>query len=837
MTITDPTPTEHLTALREGILATFNLDELRNFVFDLSINYDDLRGDTISAKVQALLEHQEKRGRTPALLALLKQYRPNEEWDNFLPAQPEAPSPYKGLQFFTEADADLFFGRKQLTDELIDHLRQHRFLAVVGASGSGKSSVVRAGVIPQVKSGVIEEDGLGSDTWKVHIVTPTEHPLQNLAISLTHDSESVTAAITLADDLRQDNRSLDIYVSRLLMGQPNGRILLVVDQFEELFTQCDDLEERRLFVENLVTAVTSGKQGHFLLILTLRADFYAFAVRYESLRPLLETRQKIVGAMSQDELRQAIEGPAQETGWQLQPGLVDTMLQAVGHEPGALPLLSHALQATWDRREGRVMTLAGYHAAGGVRQAIGQTADAVYAGLTPEEQAIARNIFLCLTELGEGTEDTRRRASLAEFWSQGEMVTAVQEVLDLLARKRLVTLNEERAGGDVSQNYAEVAHEALIREWPTLRKWLDEDREGLRIQRQLTAVAKEWQAAGEDTGYLYRGARLAQAMEWVSQHETQLNELEQRFLVGSETAVEQEEREREAQRQRELEAARAMARTERRLATRNLILFLMMALAAVVLSVNPVRMAWLRQQAKGPRDLLVPLGPFAAASLGDNSLFAVRNALPEDDYAIPSFAIERFEVTNERYLYCVHAGECTQPLSTHDASGRPDFPVARVTAVQANEFCQWIGRRLPTELEWEVAARTAEGHRWPWGDSSPNSQEQANFDYKDSQGSLEERLQEVGKANGRPGELPLYDFAGNVWEWTSQPWTNGEQPFNPNEIWDGQMQTLPKQLIIKGGGVGFRANIIESMAFHYGPSPFDVSGNFLIGFRCAVDNQ
>ncbi|MCA9875757.1 MAG: hypothetical protein KC441_18930, partial [Anaerolineales bacterium] len=533
MPLNNPTPTEQLTALREGILAKFNLEELRTLVFDLNVNYDDLRGDTISAKIQALVEHLEKRDRISDLLTLLKQRRPNEKWDSFVPSQPDAQSPYKGLQFFTAADADLFFGREQLTAELIDHLRAHRFLAVVGASGSGKSSVVRAGVIPRIKSGALAEDGLSSDTWQVHIITPTEHPLQNLANSLTRDSESVTAAITLADDLQQDSRSLDLYVSRQLAGESHGHILLVVDQFEELFTQCDDLEESRLFVENLVTAVTSGMPGRLRLILTLRADFYAYAVQHESLRPLLETRQKIVGAMNQAELRQAIDSPAQATGWRLQPGLIDTILQAVGREPGALPLLSHALQETWERREGRVMTLAGYQAAGGVRQAIAQTADTVYSQLTPKEQSIARNIFLRLTELGEGREDTRRRAALTELLPQDEKETAVRDVLYLLTQKRLVTLNEERTEENTSQNYAEVAHEALIREWPTLRKWLDENREGLRIHRQLTAVVKEWQAAEEDPSYLYQGIRLARAMDWAAEHTNNLNLLESRFLQTS----------------------------------------------------------------------------------------------------------------------------------------------------------------------------------------------------------------------------------------------------------------------------------------------------------------
>jgi len=237
----------------------------------------------------------------------------------------------------------------------------------------------------------------------------------------------------------------------------------------------------------------------------LRADFYAHCGDYDGLRDLLARHQVYIGPMGVDELRQAIEAPAQQGDWAFEPGLVDLMLRDVGQEPGALPLLSHALLATWRRRRGRTMTLGGYDDAGGVRGAIAKTAESVYRGLGADQQAVARSICMRLTELGEGTEDTRRRASLSEMMSIPASSVDVETVLHNLADARLIT---------VAQNDVQVAHEALIREWPTLRGWLEEDREGLRVHRRLTESAQEWARLGKESGELYRGARLAQAAEW-----------------------------------------------------------------------------------------------------------------------------------------------------------------------------------------------------------------------------------------------------------------------------------------------------------------------------------
>jgi hypothetical protein len=414
--------------------------------------------------------------------------------------------PYKGLSYFDEADADLFVGREALTARLLERVLSMnsneapghtRFLAVVGASGSGKSSLVRAGLVPALRWNMKSAD------WHIHIFTPTAHPLESLATNLELKNPSVTTTATLVDDLAQDKRSLRIFAKRKLQKENNGHLLLVIDQFEELFALCRSEEERLSFIENLLTAASESR-GLVIVVITLRADFYAYCANYTHLREALARNQEYIGAMTDDELQRAIEEPAQRGRWELEDGLVDLLMHDVGHEPGALPLLSHALMETWQRRRGRMMTLGGYTSSGGVHGAIAETAEAVFTDqFTHEQQSIARRIFLRLTELGnESTAvDTRRRAKLDELILRPEESDVTRAVLKSLADARLITLDE---------NSAEVAHEALIREWPALQGWLEENREGLRLQRQLTEAAQEWLEMDRTPDLLYRGARLEQ---------------------------------------------------------------------------------------------------------------------------------------------------------------------------------------------------------------------------------------------------------------------------------------------------------------------------------------
>ncbi|MCK6582305.1 MAG: BMP family ABC transporter substrate-binding protein [Anaerolineales bacterium] len=452
--------------------------------------------------------------------------------------------PYKGLNYFDEADADLFVGREELTSKLTERLlsltqagvnNPSRFLAVVGASGSGKSSLVRAGLVPALRWNQV------SSGWDIRILTPTAHPLASVAESLGQDS--------FADEMLNSNQSLSRFV------QKESHLLLVIDQFEETFALCRSEEERTAFINNLLTAATDPN-GKVAVVITLRADFYAHCANYVQLREALATQQEYIGAMNEDEMRRAIEEPARRGRWEFEPGLVDLLLRDVGREPGALPLLSHALMETWQRRRARMMTLSGYASSGGVRGAIAETAESVFVDqFTPEQRAIARRIFLRLTELSDESTagDTRRRASFNELILKPDEAVVTQTVLQALADARLIITSEDSA---------EVAHEALIREWPTLRSWLEENRDGLRLHRHLTDSAQEWQTLNRESDILYRGARLAQAMEWASSHQDEMNDLEREFLEESRAHAEREAVEKEARRQRELEAAQKLAEVE-----------------------------------------------------------------------------------------------------------------------------------------------------------------------------------------------------------------------------------------------------------------------------------
>src|SRR5215216_1371687 len=491
-------------------------------------------------------------------------------------------APFKGLQFFDVDDSDLFFGRETLTAKLMNRLQDANFLSVIiGASGSGKSSLVRAGLVPMLKK--------GSANRQVHILTPTAHPLEALAIELTQATESVTAAATLMDDLSKDPRSLHFFLSRQAQtrdASASRHTLLVIDQFEELFTLCRDEFEREAFIDNLLAALMPiplplGEErrgeGHLTLIITLRADFYAHLAQYPELREAVAQGQEYIGPMTTEELRCAIEEPARRGHWEFEPGLVDLILRDVGDEPGALPLLSHALLETWKRRAGHRLTLKGYADAGGVHGAIAHTAESVYQNLALTEQTIVRNILLRLTEFGEGTEDTRRRATLDELWSHAEDADQVRVVLNKLAEARLVTLSEDTA---------EVAHEALIREWPKLREWLSQDREGIILHRNLTEAAHEWELLERDAGSVYRGARLAQTNEWLVLNPSALNAQERMFLEASNMHAQDEQQEREAQRERELASAKELAETQRhsasRLRTRNRVITTVGAIALIL---------------------------------------------------------------------------------------------------------------------------------------------------------------------------------------------------------------------------------------------------------------
>ena len=426
--------------------------------------------------------------------------------------------PYKGLAEFEAADADYYFGRERLVAELIARFVGGSFLGLVGDSGSGKSSALRAGLLPALAGGVLP----GSDSWPQAILRPGEHPLAELVRSLARALPETTRP---ADDA---SAALDAALASLGTGR---RLVVVVDQFEEVFNATRDDAERSAFVDLL----TDERPG-LKVIVAIRADHYGRCAAYPALARHLGSDQVLVGPLSSAELAAVIEHPAQRVGLRVEPALTDALVADAGTEPGVLPLLSTALLELWGAREHGRLTLAAYRASGGLQGAIARLAEATFAGLDPHRQAVARALLLRLAGPGEGAELVRRRVALDELDTDSDPVLG--EVLGTLTDARLLTMGE---------GHVEVAHEALLREWPRLQSWLEEDAAGRQVRLHLIGAVRDWEQRGREPGDLYRGARLAVALDWATEHQVELNATERAFLDESRQASE-----REVERQRRM---------------------------------------------------------------------------------------------------------------------------------------------------------------------------------------------------------------------------------------------------------------------------------------------
>ena len=444
--------------------------------------------------------------------------------------------PYRGLEAFDEEHAEFYFGREADVALIVEKLKASRFLGVVGPSGSGKSSLLSAGLLPALRRGALD----ASDAWTLRVFTPGPRPLTALAAQITRLFADAPMQSTL-DRLAEDARSLDLAASIAFDGRPaTDRAVLIVDQFEELFTLCGDEHERNKFLDNLLYAATIPG-GRIVVALALRADFYPRCAAYPELRALVAEQQYLVGPLTGDGLRRVIEEPARRVGLELETGLVETIVDDVGDRPGSLPLLEHVLLETWQRRRGNMLTLEAYVASGGVEGALAQRANAVYTSLSANQQAIARRVLLRLVQPGEGSESTRRQAQIGELVTRPEEVRDVNAVVGALADQRLLTTGRaELSGAPV----VEITHEALIQGWPELYRWIDESRERIRAQRHLTAAATEWEQGGRRDDDLYRGARLAY---WREDDLSDLSGLERAFV---EAGFRSEARQRAARRRR-----------------------------------------------------------------------------------------------------------------------------------------------------------------------------------------------------------------------------------------------------------------------------------------------
>ena len=421
-------------------------------------------------------------------------------------------APYVGLAAFQAADAARFFGRDGFVDELVARVRESRFLGVFGPSGYGKSSVLRAGLVARLEPG------------PVVVLTPGAHPLEECAVRIA--SVLGESAAALRAEFAADPENLHLRVRQAMDGE-DADLVLVVDQFEEVFTLCADDDERTWLIDALVSAARADT-SRTRVVLGVRADFYGHCARHPSLVAALQDAQLLVGPLDEDGLREVIVKPAEQAGLRVETALVARLVSVGAKQPGALPLLSHVLLETWRRRRGTTLTLGGYESAGGLRHALTRTAENVYAGLDPAGQAVVKQLFLRLCALGDGTDDAKRRVSREELAD----LPGAAELLERLAAVRLVTLDRDNV---------ELAHEALIRHWPRLREWLTEDRDGLRTHRQLTDAAHAWKSLHRDAGALYRGARLARAQEWADGLHgvaaAVLSPLEREFLHASRSAL------------------------------------------------------------------------------------------------------------------------------------------------------------------------------------------------------------------------------------------------------------------------------------------------------------
>ncbi|MEB3279313.1 MAG: CHAT domain-containing protein [Lyngbya sp.] len=437
------------------------------------------------------------------------------------------PCPYRGLFAFTEEDADFFFGRETFTKTLVNAVKNNPLVAVVGASGSGKSSVVFAGLVPQLRQERCEQ-------WQIISLRPGQNPLEALAVALIREirwqpQENIPQnqpyhhrllELELAIELRQDKHALAEIIYRYLQNFLHRRIAFIIDQFEELYTQTNE-EERQAFLDGLLTAINLVPRFH--VILTLRADFYSYALSYRPLSDALQDAVYNLGPMSREELQTVIEKPANKMQVNLQAGLTEKLIAAT-LEPGRLPLLEFALTELWSKQQRGWLTHQAYEEIGGVEKALARHADGIYEELSLTDKERTQRVFLQLVKPGEGTDFSRRIANRDEIHSEN------WDIVSHLASARLLVTNCHKSTGEET---VEIVHEALIKNWKRLEQWIKSDGEFRHWQEQLRHLFHQWEKSDYDSGALLRGKLLADAEYWQEKHPQELSSNDQSFIEQS----------------------------------------------------------------------------------------------------------------------------------------------------------------------------------------------------------------------------------------------------------------------------------------------------------------
>jgi formylglycine-generating enzyme required for sulfatase activity len=701
---------------------------------------------------------------------------------------PPGTSPFRGLLTYDTEHSLLFFGRDREIEELLHRLTAVRFLLIVGDSGSGKSSLVRAGLIPALLRG-----RAGMFDWRVATMKPGEDSLDLLAEAVPQFDPALGPAerlklITEAKQCLHREAHSDGLVEILAALQlpQSSRQLLVIDQFEQLFTLSRQTAGTDATVARFIDTVLRAahrKDSTLQVVITLRADFFGLCHPYPELWRLLTGQHYSVRRMERDCLREVIVRPMALAGVPLDPGLADTMIEEAGTQPGALALLEHALDRLWLECKGEPPTAEHYNRIGRLKGAIRKHADwVVKEKLSSEnEREMARRIFVELTALGEETEDSARRVAKKTLVSLPG--GSAEEVLQVLAGERLVITGTE---GD--REMVSIAHETLIREWGTLRGWVDARRQDIRLERDLQQSAETWRNQGRDPDQLWRGGRLEQAISWTERQEGAV-----RPEIGEFIRVSRNRRQRE-------------------IAVRwGSVLLVMGLLFALALPTIKDRLLQARASMAiirvNPRDGLkyVRIRP-GEFQMGCGLPECWGNETPHRVRITREFWIGQTEVTQAAYV------KVMKVPNPSDFKGE-NRPVENVSWNDAERYCREAGMRLPTEAEWEYAARA---------------------------GSTEERYGEISKiavydvsstaevASKLPNAWGLYDAIGNVWEWTND-WYDGEY-YRTSPVDDPPGPAKGGWKVLRGGSWYYDPQYVRVSLRNTSTPASRVN---VFGFRCA----
>jgi formylglycine-generating enzyme required for sulfatase activity len=740
--------------------------------------------------------------------------------------------PFRGLSYFREEDAPFFFGRESFSERLEEEVCRRPLVAVVGASGCGKSSAVRAGLLPRLRKRP------GGQVFEIATIVPGDRPMRALAAALLPLLERKFTEPDAGEiDRLEQVKRLDAYLSedkdglrdvteRVLEKQPGtDRLLLVVDQWEEIYTLAGE-DTAKPFVDALLKTAAGAP---LCVVVTLRGDFYGHALSYRPLADRLQDAVVNLGPMNQEEICRAVIEPAGKVGLAYQPGLDKRILEDVGEEPGNLPLLEFVLKGLWEARRGGELHHEAYDAMGGVEGAMARRAEEVGRSVQkkgPGKEEKLRRVFLDLVHTEKGARDTRRRIQMDRLDEEG------REIVAQLARERLLVTGRDEASG---KETLEVAHEALIRHWGRLQKWLDADRDFRTWRHRLAASLEEWErSGGKDRDTLLRGGPLAEAERWKKERDQDLSDDERTFIRASSAAE------------------RRRSRVKRGTVA---------AVMVVLIGVS----AWLFQYWAAERARRSPIEPEMVVVRPDPKGFMMGAAGDDKEafeYEKPAhpvvfgkpFAIGKYEVTFEAYDKFAYATGRRPPSDSGFGGGKR--PVINVSWDEAVKYAEWLSGetgkkyRLPTEAEWEYAARAGTVTRRYWGDDVDFRQacKYANVFDRGSEKELKARYNitwdsfacEDGYATTapvgsfKPNARGLYDMLGNVFEWVQDCWHESYDEKAPR---DGSAW-----LEGDGGKCGLR--VIRGGSWYVKPGSVRASNRFrddagnrfsCVGFRLAQD--